>query len=627
MKLQSPFFQLPVQLDAEVLRAEVAALTPSAWLEQADGSALLRLVSKHGDPALEAASGTMQATPWLHALPYVQEVLAALGATWGRVWLLRVPAGVQPAARVESAYYHRERMRLHIPVETADDVVMDLDGDAVQMLAGSAWVIDTWRPHRLIGSTEATCIHLLADTVGGAHLWDLLVRARSPGRRKVVAWAPERIEPETAHRVALRFETANVPSVMTPWELREHLMFLLAEAVQDHRLPALQSILLRFSRHWQALWAAYGTDAAGDVSYRALLDSVRAECLALDLDGMTLRNGLDLWPTLGEQVFEVALGEGARKPVGKAKAASRRKRATPELETTLLRAGDALDAPRPAGVVAPALQVRQPLFIVGVPRSGAQLLLSTLAQSPDLVTAEGDTQRVIEGVRRLSPKQRDQYDNRLLAEDALGEVTRRLRQRFTKGLRDRDGRRAQGPDVRLIQAGSKQALRIPFLAQLYPDARFIYLHREPHEALGSMLNSWKSGRCITYQALPQWEGLPWSFALTPDWQRLSGRSLEDIVAGQWSAIADCMLGDLAELPGERWIGVDFDRLLADPQGEVERLVRFAGLAWDRELGIVLPRRDRPFSASAVASARQRGARIAEAHPELVARAWQASLHG
>ncbi|WP_158637136.1 sulfotransferase [Arenimonas daejeonensis] len=111
----------------------------------------------------------------------------------------------------------------------------------------------------------------------------------------------------------------------------------------------------------------------------------------------------------------------------------------------------------------------------------------------------------------------------------------------------------------------QNALRIPFLREVFPEARFIYLHRDPRQVLGSMIDGWQSGEFVMYPNLPGWNGPPWSFLLTPDWRALSGQPLGRIVAAQWETTTRLLLDDLAALPADAWTTVDHGRFLASPR--------------------------------------------------------------
>src|SRR3546814_6893344 len=87
------------------------------------------------------------------------------------------------------------------------------------------------------------------DTVGGTEFWKHAGGARPAGVAGVPAqpWTP-RVVPFDPDAVtpALDFESTNVPVVMTPWEVREHISFLLREAVPDPRLASIQRALSTF---------------------------------------------------------------------------------------------------------------------------------------------------------------------------------------------------------------------------------------------------------------------------------------------------------------------------------------------------------------------------------------------
>jgi len=109
---------------------------------------------------------------------------------------------------------------------------------------------------------------------------------------------------------ALMFEAVNVPRVMSPWELREHLAFLIDESQPAPALGPIQQASGRFTRNWQALWARYGEDRGGWPDYRRLLD-VFVEEVTPHARTVTLRNGNPLLPALNGIVVLSALSDRA----------------------------------------------------------------------------------------------------------------------------------------------------------------------------------------------------------------------------------------------------------------------------------------------------------------------------
>ncbi len=586
MKLQFPFMQLPIQFDADELAREVLALDAACWRERMGGVAgnsALPLIAADGDVENEDLAGNMQPTPWLQRCPYILQVMETLGATWGRSRLMRLSGRSQLAAHVDTHYYWQERMRVHVPIVTTPAVRFHCGDAEVNMGAGECWIFDTWRRHGVVNTGEVDRIHLVMDTVGGEGFWKTIAEGARPVG---VPGLPERAwQPRFAgyDRAAasprLDLESRNVPVVMTPWEVREHITFLLGEAVADARLAPIQRALSAFIRDWQAAWACHGEDRAGWPRYRGLLQALEAELLALGAHQVGLRNEAGLMYALTACIFAVALADEAGSDH-----ASRG-----DHHGALAHSSTTAATPRDPHASGRDAVFDRPLFIVSPPRSGSTLLFETLASAPGIFTIGDESHELIEGIATLDPAQRDFDSNRLRADDASEAVTTQLRQRFLAQLHDRDQHgTTPGTAVRMLEKTPKNALRIPFLHKVFPDARFIYLHRDPRQVLGSMLDGWKSGDFRMYPTLPGWQGPAWSFLLVPGWRELIGKPVEDIVAAQWARTTQILLDDLDALPRDRWIGIDHERFVHDPQGEITALCQWTGLGWDRALGATLP---------------------------------------
>lgn len=232
----------------------------------------------------------------------------------------------------------------------------------------------------------------------------------------------------------------------------------------------------------------------------------------------------------------------------------------------------------------------RPVFIVSTPRSGSTLLFETLLQAKGLYTIGGESHQLIETIPALNVRNRAYSSNRLTAADATPEVVEELRRRFHAAMRDRDGQPLSGPAgrFRMLEKTPKNSLRIPFLREVFPEARWVFLYRDPRQVLGSMMEAWRSGRFKTYLGLPGWPLPYWALLLTPGWPALAGKPLIDIVAGQWQAATEVLLDDLAALQGDRVTSIRYDAFVANPQAEMQRLCQWLGLEWDRPLEGALP---------------------------------------
>lgn len=569
MKLQVPFVQLPVQFDAERLAAEMGALGDEAWRphpQKFPGNFALPLISVNGDPDSDSIAGPMRPTDYLDRCPYLRHTLAHLGAVWGRTRLMKLTGNAEVSRHADTNYYWRERVRVHVPILTRP-AVRFLCGDAeVNMAPGECWIFDTWREHRVINAQEAERVHLVADTVGSDAFWERVGRGRALGQDNP-DWHAEPLSPDNRTPSDLFLESVNVPRVMSPWELREHIGFLLRE-LRPH--PGQQPFLQRATRFfmaWQALWAEHGDSEAGWGAYRSELDEFTA-AIRPHTETMQLVNGTLLFKTLQTMVLGVALADRRSIPQ-----ATEERRAAPGLHTVTKSADAEFD---------------RPIFIVSSPRSGSTVLFETLARAPRLHTIGGESHALIEGVPGLRMAMQGFGSNRLDAMAASPEVVAELRRRFLAQLHDRDGNPPSRPPIRMLEKTPKNALRVPFLAQAFPDARFVYLYRDPRETLASMIEAWQSGRFCTYPRLPGWQGLPWSLLLVPGWRELIGKSLHEIVAAQWRITTRILLDDLAVLPAERLCAIRYDNFIADPQAETSALCAALDMEWDQSLQGELP---------------------------------------
>jgi len=230
----------------------------------------------------------------------------------------------------------------------------------------------------------------------------------------------------------------------------------------------------------------------------------------------------------------------------------------------------------------------RPVIIVSAPRSGSTLLFETMTRAKSLWSIGDESHMIFEHIEKLNPSFGICASNRLVAADADSTTVDRIRYAFMTRLRDSEGRSysdtRNGSDKkpRFLEKTPKNSLRIPFLEELFPDALYIYLYRDPRENLSSIIEAWRSSDFVTYSALPDWPG-QWSLMLPPGYQQMKGKSLEDVVAFQWQSANQFILNDLSELPGDRWTAVSYAELVADAPAVMERLCLFADIPFDQSL--------------------------------------------
>lgn len=586
MQLKQPFLKLPIRFDADALAAEVRALPPSAWSPHPTGfvgNEAVRLVTPLGEDN-DDIEGPMAARQSLQQCDYVQQIMSELGGVWGRSRFMGLAPGREVPPHIDIHYYWRTHLRIHIPVITNPGVLFTCGDETVHMAAGECWIFNSFLRHDVQNKGDAQRIHLVLDTVGGGLLPELIAAAEK-GRTE-----PRLIAPNPAASRKLNFEQVNSPKVMSPWEMRCHLAFIREQAGSDPRIVAVLDRVEAFVEAWAAAWARFGTDDSGRSTYEALLQGIRADVGTMGAAALEMPNEVFLSRILEQLLFYYALAS-VDSLVARQEPPQRRVQ-LPEPFQAEDTGGVVLSGlSKPVGGNVPAERFRgrfdRPIFLVSTPRSGSTLLYETLEKAPGLFATGDESHRLIESVPGLAPHHRGWLSNRLLAIDATGDRAEALAAGFFHQLRDRDGKTPQG-DVRMLEKTPKNALRIPFFKAIWPDAQFVYLYRDVRETLYSMMEAWRSGSFRTYPALPGWQGPPWSLLLVPDWRRLNGLSLPEIVAHQWAITTETMLNDLEQLPEDQVAAIEYGAFLDSPQGEVERLTASIGLGWDQRLGDTLP---------------------------------------
>ncbi|MFM8009067.1 MAG: sulfotransferase family protein, partial [Dolichospermum sp.] len=137
--------------------------------------------------------------------------------------------------------------------------------------------------------------------------------------------------------------------------------------------------------------------------------------------------------------------------------------------------------------------------------------------------------------------------------------------------------------IRFLEKTPKNALRIPFIKAIFPDALFIYLYREPKGNISSLMEGWRSQRFISYQSLPGWPYRNWSFLLVPEWLSLQKSSLVEIAAYQWKKANYYLIQDLKTLPSSCWHLVNYQDLIEQPQQTINSIAEFTQLHQDQQV--------------------------------------------
>ena len=553
MRLPQPFVKLPLTFDRDRLVEEVSQFDESHWRahpQRFEGNSSLVLVSTNGEENDDFV-GPMRAAARLDKMPYVRQVMASFNTVIGRSRLMRLAPGARVDYHVDSHYFWRDHLRIHIPIITEPSVEFHCEDEEVHMAAGESWTFNNWLGHWVVNGSDRARIHLVIDTVGTSDIWRMIDGRDS--EQRTVEFDPA-LQPE------LRFEGFRGHAVMPTAELRADLGQLLDDLDDNGRSAAEErdrrSHTDDFIHDWHSQWLAAGPTAAGFPGFKAALETYRREIARLP-DDLNLRSN----------------GRPLREAV------------TYTLDAALI-PHNLADSADTSTAVAQRPRFDRPIFIVAAPRSGSTLLFETLAVNLELWTVGDESHKHFEGIPALRPSEQNP-SNRLTAEMATNDTKETLLNSFVADLVNNAGRSfvqmpvvSRPADVRFLEKTPKNALRIPFILEVFPDARFIFLFRDAKQNISSLLDSWRSRRYVTYPALPGWPGdNPWSHLLVPGWEGLRGKPLAEVTAQQWLTTNQTILDDLSEVPKERWCAIEYDTFLANTGPVLQKLCHVAQIIY------------------------------------------------
>lgn len=550
MRTPHPFIKLPLSFDYAKLAEEIEQFSEDDWRPHPQGflgNSSLIFVSANGEENYDL-TGSMQPSPRLSKTPYIQQVMDSFSTVVGRTRLMRLAPGASVDKHTDSHYFWRNHLRIHIPIKTTEEVAFRCGPEEVHMAAGESWTFNNWLPHSVSNRSDQDRIHLIIDTVGSAALWKMI---NEEGEKT------EHIEFATRRSTDLRFETYMGLPVMPAQELRADLAELVddIEASNDHLLNTkrqLGSKVDDFVRDWYSQWMIDGPNIEGFAAFKSLLEAFRKEISEVP-DGVRLTSNQEAFNEAATFTLDAAL--------------------VPD-RFVASSTGQSTISNRP--------KFDRPVFIVAAPRSGSTLLFETLAVNRELWSIGDESHKHFERIASLRPSGKNP-SNRLSADLANADVKDTLLDSFVEDLRNCDGKLfkdmtalSKPSEIRFLEKTPKNALRIPFLLEVFPDARFIFLFRDPKQNMSSLLESWKSQKFVTYPTLPGWSApQKWSHLLTPGWQELAGAPLAEVVAHQWLTTNQTIMNDLKDLPKERWCAIDYDSLLANTPQELQRLSHFS----------------------------------------------------
>lgn len=233
----------------------------------------------------------------------------------------------------------------------------------------------------------------------------------------------------------------------------------------------------------------------------------------------------------------------------------------------------------------------KPVFIVSAPRSGSTLLFETLINSANLWSTQTESHHIFARFPSLQ-FENDSKDSACLGEQHFEpELGKLFRTALLQELKNAEGinytalpKNKRPNRIQFLEKTPRNALNIPFLLKVFPDARFIFLHRRPEENISSIMEGWeKKGSFVRFNDLPDWPLGYWCFVLPRGWKAMKNCSVAEIAAYQWQACNESIISSIEQLPDSRKVTISYDELVSNTPRTIKKLCAFMNIKIDKAL--------------------------------------------
>jgi hypothetical protein len=271
----------------------------------------------------------------------------------------------------------------------------------------------------------------------------------------------------------------------------------------------------------------------------------------------------------------------------------------------------------------------KPIVIIGAPRSGTTFLKEALSFHKEIWHLPSESHHILEGplhprnFSNTSNRPDKEFDLDLMEVDAIRSqffrqavnlsiipfgksvVSSSRKHRFSRKLSivifGLLSKFSKGESIIFLEKTPKNSVRIEAITRIFPEAKYIFLKRDPVDNIFSLFRGWEEKTGFFYKVLNK--GRPrfansgykfselanfgitdsyWRFVLPPQWQAEKFHDLLDIVIFQYKKS-----NELAEEDARRFINpenifkIDYEKLKSDTELSVKEILEFCGLDYDK----------------------------------------------
>ena len=262
-------------------------------------------------------------------------------------------------------------------------------------------------------------------------------------------------------------------------------------------------------------------------------------------------------------------------------------------------------------------RIKEPVIIIGCPRSGTSLLFTILSSSKHLWSLYRESNNIWGNFYQFTNKE---FKDEALTQEDLNEETKSfLLNEFHKYslnnhylgqilqeylLKSTALRPFSIPfiqanllyknlfkkEYRLVEKTPKNCFRISFINKLFDNCKFVFLKRDGRSNINSLIEGWQlNGKYIRMKNpaiqlnIKGYDGKGWNFVMPPNWEEYVNKPLEEVCAFQWIRSNKAAIEGLKEIEAKRKLSISYEELTEDTYSTIKKICDFAHIPFSQNI--------------------------------------------
>ncbi len=217
-----------------------------------------------------------------------------------------------------------------------------------------------------------------------------------------------------------------------------------------------------------------------------------------------------------------------------------------------------------------------PVFVLGCSRAGTTLVYKILSESAVLGSLNRETHDFWSS---LHPLEERNWDTHAISECNATRTERKKIERYFytyTGMKN------------FVDKNNQNGLCVPYLTELFPQARFVYVKRSPGDNINSLIEGWNRPDEFSTWSLSMREKVAiehgkytrWCFFLSEGWRDYLSKSIEEVCAFQYMAMNREIMAAKHAVSSSQWYELKYEDILSNLDGAFKQIFTALNLDYD-----------------------------------------------